>query len=129
MSATIQSEALSRALSCAAFYETDCVISPEVGLSVPAAFIYDGASGLKMVIAPKIRELDPAYNSSVRTVLVQDPIDGKKHTVLEFNDTITVEFLEGVTRSLVTQTVSGSQAYCVQLLRVAIEATCWSEID
>ena len=129
MSTAIQAEALSRALSCGAFYETDCVLSPEVGLSVPAAFVYDQESGLKMAIAPKITQLDPAYNSTVRTVAFQDPKDEKRYAELDFNDTITVQFLEGVKRALVTQTFYGTQAYCIQMLRIAIDSSCWSEID
>lgn len=129
MSAAIQSEAVSRALSCGAFHETDCVLSPEVGLSVPAAFVYDQAAGLNMVIAPKITALHAGHNSSVRTVAFQDPAGERRHAELEFNDTITVEFLEGGTRSLATETFTGSSAYCIQMLRLAIEPACWAEID
>eukprot|EP00966_Prymnesium_polylepis_P305344 7056061-Prymnesium_polylepis.1 len=54
MSSQTQSAATERAMECATHFETDCILSPEIGLSVPAAFVYDQENGLKMITAPKI---------------------------------------------------------------------------
>ena len=37
MSSATQIESTDRALACAAHFQTDCILSPEVGLSIPAA--------------------------------------------------------------------------------------------
>ncbi len=129
MSAATQNEAIDRALTCAAHYETDCVISPEVGLSVPAAFVYDQMDGLKMVIAPKIVPLTHDHNSTVKLVGLQDPHEKLPNVQIHFNDTINVEYLKGGTRRMTTEIMDGPAAYCVQLLRLAFDPACWGEID
>ena len=129
MSAATQNEAIERALTCAAHYETDCIIAPEVGLSVPAAFVYDQLEGLKMVIAPKIVPLSHEHNSTVKLVGFQDPHEKLPNVPIHFNDTINVEYLKGGTRRMTTEVMDGPAAYCVQLLRLAFDPTCWGEID
>ena len=129
MSIATQYVALDRALTCAAHYETDCVISPEVGLSVPAAFVYDQENGLKMLIAPKILPLDASANSTVKLVGFQDPVAGRSNAQLYLNNTVRVEYMEGGTRRMHIDTVHNSSAYCVQLLRLAFDPVCWNEID
>ena len=129
MSAATQNEAIDRALACAAHYETDCIISPEVGLSVPAAFVYDSLEGLKMVIAPKFVSLPHDHNSTVKLVGFQDPHEKLPNTPMHFNDTINVEYLKGGDRRMKTEVMDGSAAYCVQLLRISFDNACWKEID
>lgn len=128
MSAAVQAEALNRALNCAAFHETDCILSPEVGLAVPAAFVYDEKDGLKMAIAPKIVSF-PETTAVSRTIELRDPKDDTVIKHVEMHDSVDVEFLHGGTKSMVQQVFNGSASYCVQLLRVAIEQSCWNEID
>lgn len=129
MSVATQNTAKDRALSCAANFNTDCILSPEVGLSVPAAFVYDPAGGLKMLIAPKITEVPKGQISTRHTLAFQHP-DGKRTGVqFQFNSTVNVEYLEGGTRKMTTELLSGEDAYCVQLLRIAFDAACWAEID
>ena len=128
MGSATQTEALNRALSCAAHYETDCILSPEVGLSVPAAFVYDPIDGLKMVIAPKLSGIQGQDGQSDRLIEFRDP-DGKRHTQLEMKNAINVEFLRGGSRHMSTETFTDTAAYCVQLLRIAFDSACWSEID
>lgn len=128
MGQSIQHEALNRALSCAAYHETDCILSPEIGFAAPAAFVYDPENGLKMVIAPKpIGELDDA-KSEERTVEFRDP-DGRRHTQLQLKTEVAAEYLEGGKRHMSVETFNGTAAYCVQLLRIAFDQSCWSEID
>ena len=125
MSQATQNEALNRALACAAFYETDCILSPEIGLSVPAAFVYDEANGLKM-LSLKLVDLTSEYVSTSKQVF-QDPT--KRLAELEMRDVINVEYLRGGARRMTTEVVNGTAAYCVQLLRVAFDTSCWSEVD
>jgi hypothetical protein len=126
-SASVQSEALERALACAARHETDCILSPEVGLSVPAAFVYDQEAGLRMLIAPRL--LPPLNESVTKLVEFRHPTTEKGLAQLSLNDTVHVEALEGGTRQMRTETLYGSAAYCVQLLRMAFSPSCWKEID
>ena len=126
-SASVQSEALERALACAARHETDCILSPEVGLSVPAAFVYDQEAGLRMLIAPRL--LPPANESLTKLVAFRHPTTEQSFAQLSLNASVTVEALEGGTRQMRTETLDGSAAYCVQLLRMAFSPSCWREID
>lgn len=129
MSAATQNQAIERALTCAAHYETDCIISPEVGLSVPAAFVYDPLAGLKMVIAPKFVPLTQDKHGSPKLVGFQDPHGNLPNVPIHVNDTVNVEYLEGGTRRMTTEVMHDSAAFCVQLLRMAFDSDCWSEID
>lgn len=128
MSASDQAEALDRANECASHHNTDCILSPEVGLSVPAAFVYDDAVGLKMIIAPKIMETQ--HETKATTVAFQMPDDGRRTGVqIEFNSSVSVQYLEGVSRQLSVSTFSGHAAYCIQMLRMAFADDCWQQID
>lgn len=128
ISQATQTEALKRALSCAAFYETDCILSPEVGLSVPAAFVYDSLDGLKMIIAPKILEVTQEYSTGFKLIEFRHPNE-KRHAQIEMKDIVNVEYLRGGARRMSTEMFNDSAAYCVQLLRIAFDSSCWSEID
>lgn len=128
MSQATQSEALSRALACASTFETDCVLSPEIGLSVPAAFVYDESEGLKMVIAPKIASLPADAESTEDLVELRDPTDHKL-AQLTMQSTISVEYLRGGQRRMTREVFNDTAAYCVQLLRIAVDDACWREID
>ena len=44
---TVASEATRRALECAAYHQTECVQSYEIGVRLPASFIYD-ETGIRM---------------------------------------------------------------------------------
>jgi hypothetical protein len=132
--------AIDRANRCAAFYETECVISPEIGVSIPAAFVYDKTEGttMRMLIAPRIIPSanaggdtvgDGWENMDVRAIRVQDPEEKTNGRVAEFNHTIKVEYLPGGSRAPVSETLTGSDAYCVQLLRAAFVEDCWKQLD
>jgi len=124
--------AIDRAVKCAAHYETECVISPEIGVSIPAAFVYDPeGTGMRMIIAPRI--IFPtgvtAEDLDVRTVRVQDPEEQTSGRLAEFNYSVKVEYLPGGSRSPVTEVLNGSDAYCVQMLRAAFVEECWQQLD
>lgn len=129
MTAATQSEAQSRALACAAHLETDCLLSPEVGFTVPAAFVYDAHEGVTMLVAPKLLTVPPEANVTERLIALQDPRDGHPTSQLTFADTVHVEYQRGGSRSMTTELLTGSAAYCVQLLRLAFSADCWRRID
>lgn len=120
--------AIERAVKCAAHYETECVIAPEIGVSIPAAFVYDPeGTGMRMIIAPRI--LPPADLPDVRTIRVQDPDEQTSGRLVEFNHSIHIEYLPGGSRAPVSETLNGSDAYCVQLLRAAFVDECWAQLD
>jgi hypothetical protein len=121
-------QASTRALRCAAAYGVQCVLSPEVGLALPAAFLYDyERSAMRMLVAPKLlpREATPVH------VRVSPPdSDGITQTrTVVLNDTVWAEYLDGETKSLGSESLEGEEAFCVQLLRQAFEASCWKALD
>lgn len=129
MASNSASRAIARAVQCAAFFETECVISPEVGVSIPAAFVYNPEdSGMRMLIAPRILPL-PDGEGDPRTIRVQDPEEKTNGHVTMFNHTIKVEYLPGGSRAPVSEVLNGSDAYCVQMLRAAFAADCWAQLD
>ena len=130
MSVSVQQEALTRALDCATAHDTDCILSPEVGLTVPAAFVYDNAAGLKMLIAPKILPLPDGISPEPKIIDVQMPADGRRTgTQVAFSSSVHLEFLEGGSREVKQAVFSGPAAHCAQLLRVAFGQDCWDQID
>jgi hypothetical protein len=125
MASSGASRAIERAVRCAAFFETECVLSPEIGVSIPAAFVYDpSGEGMRMLIAPRILD-----GNDTRTVRVQDPEENTNGWILELNRTIRVEYLPGGSRTPVSESLTGSDAYCVQLLRSAFVDECWQQLD
>tara|TARA_B100001109_G_scaffold252407_1_gene248306 strand:- start:44 stop:637 length:594 start_codon:yes stop_codon:yes gene_type:complete len=127
MGAHTQIEATERALACAAHFETDCILSAEIGLAVPAAFVYDQEEGLRMLIAPKMLPLVDNHNTTEKRIGVQNPGSPMREQV--YNDTVRVQYLRGGTRVMETNVLTGSSAYCTQLLRSAFDSACWKEID
>ena len=121
-------QASARALRCAAAYGVQCVLSPEVGLAMPAAFLYNyERSVMRMLVAPKLlpRESTPVH------VRVSPPdSDGITQTrTVVLNETVWVEYLDGETKSLGSEALEGEDAFCVQLLRQAFEPSCWRALD
>jgi hypothetical protein len=121
-------QASARALRCAAAYGVECVLSPEIGLAMPAAFLHDyDSSSMRMLIAPKLlpRESEPAH------VRVAPPdSDGVTSTrTMVLNKTVMVEYLDGKTKQLHSEVLSMDAAFCVQLLRHAFEPACWRGLE
>ena len=120
--------AAERAMRCTAAFGSECVLSPEIGLAMPAAFLYDHASTkMRMLIAPKL----VPHESTQQHVRVSPPdSDGITQTrTLVLNETIQIEYLDGQTKALGTGILHGSEAFCVQLLRRAFEPSCWKALD
>ena len=133
-SASTPSRARERALACAGRHGTECLLSPEIGLALPAAFLYtasgEGMGTMRMVLGPRL--LDAGSNQQQQQhVRVAPPTgDGMTNTrTFLFNRTVRVEYLDGASRSMVTTELHGEAAYCVQLLRAAFEGRCWKQLD
>tara|TARA_B110000967_G_C18769564_1_gene502329 strand:+ start:344 stop:1021 length:678 start_codon:yes stop_codon:yes gene_type:complete len=141
LSSIIQEEAMQRAFQCASHFETECILSPEVGLAIPSAFVYDPQDGLRMIIAPKLWSLRDAphkmkaTNSSNETTLTlvdfQDPQENI-HTRLHFHETIVAvsyTFLDYIGRclhvvaSLTNVTPNVSQEYLDGETREIVHST------
>jgi hypothetical protein len=120
--------ASTRAMRCAAAYGVECLLSPEIGLAMPAAFLYDHAtSSMRMMIAPKLL----ARESEQVHVRVSPPdSDGITQTRTHvLNETVRVEYLDGQSQGLGSGLLQQEEAFCVQLLRLAFEPTCWKALD
>lgn len=126
--AAAYASAKARAMRCTAAYGTECVLSPEIGLAMPAAFLYDHAtSSMRMLIAPKLLP----HESQQQHVRVSPPdSDGITQTrTLVLNETVRVEYLDGQSKGLGSGLLQQEEAFCVQLLRLAFEPTCWAALD
>lgn len=118
--------ATERAARCAFKAETECVLSTEIGLSVPTAFVVDQTteSGMVAIIAPKIvTQEDEKY---VRVSVPPDSIF--EVSVTTMNHSIVVEYMDGF-KHMKKMQLTGSKAFCVQLLRRAYDSTCWANLD
>lgn len=127
-SANTPARAASRAFACAALASTECVLSPEVGYAIPAAFLYDhGSYSVTTVVAPKLLP----HESHTEHVRVAPPDgDGMMDTfTLPFNASVRVEFLDGITKRLRVEEFRGEEAFCIQLLRHSYEPLCWEKLD
>lgn len=126
--------AATRALRCAGVAETECVLSPEVGLALPAAFLINASTGnVRPLVAPRLLpppESDappPALQRVRASVPGADAMFGTK--TFHFEKQIRVEFLDGASRRMQTVQLTGQEAYCVQLLREAYEPACWANLE
>lgn len=126
ISPMMANSAVERAIKCGAQHDTHCVISGEIGFSAPAAFVYDEAEGFRMMLAPRIL---PTEGSTIKMVRMQDPSQHAANVIMHFNSSITIEYMSGGSRSVKTETVTGSEAYCVQTLRASILPACWTTLD
>jgi len=120
--------ASTRAMRCAAAFGVECVLSPEIGLAMPAAFLYDYAtSTMRMLIAPK---LVPSESNQTHVRVSPPDSDGITQTrTLVLNETVRVEYLDGQSKALGTGVLRQEEAFCVQLLRQAFEPDCWKALD
>lgn len=124
LASSATSLALERATKCATVFELDCVLSAEIGLSVPAAFLYSHELvGMQMLLAPSII----SGGSEVKVRINQQ--SDARHFYRRFNETITVAYMPSGRRAPVTETFTGSAAWCVQLLRAAYSSECWAQLD
>lgn len=117
--------AFDRALRCAALAGTECILSPEVGLSTPACFIV-GNTVTRMILAPRLLDQENPQSANVR---VTNPGNHMSTKTLRLYSTVRVEYLDASTRRVAIESFSGNEAYCVQLLRLAFNESCWTALD
>ena len=121
-----------RALRCAAAHETECVISPEIGLSSPMAFVFDASGAVKEYLAPKVVDFEHRhveYEPAQAHVRISQPDDGAQTKTVLMNSTLLVHYLDVPSRSMKSEVVEGVHAYCIQLLRAAFSDACWKLIE
>ena len=97
---------------CAAAFSTECILSPEIGLAVPSAFLYSHeTNSMKQGIAPRIlpHTETRGYETAKRHVRVTTPDTQATRSEI-FNTTITAEYLDGTTRGLVVSQFDGKDA-------------------
>lgn len=123
LASTTASKAIERASKCSVAFESECILSPEIGLGIPAAFVpSEDGTNMAMLVAPRIIEATDS-----RHVKVDNP--GGKARVLKLNYTVRVEYLPGGSRTPVLADLHGPDAWCVQLLRKSFVPDCWAELD
>ena len=120
--------ASTRAMACGALFGAECILSPEVGFALPAAFLYSHQdSTMNTIVAPKLLQ----HDSEIVHVRVAPPSgDGLLDTfTTQFNSTISVEYMDGVSKQLITAIFKDDDAFCIQLLRRSYEELCWEKLD
>lgn len=117
--------AFARALACAARVGTQCVLSPEIGLAVPAAFLVKPMETV-MVLAPRILESPDNATVGVR---LRDPANSLNTRKLRFNRTVRASYMDGRTRKQEERVFTGDDAHCISLLRVSFAPSCWANLD
>jgi hypothetical protein len=122
-SAATPAQAFVRAKRCAAHFDSACVLSAEIGLAIPAAFLVHGAEAT-MVLAPKIVRAEDE-----RRVRVHSPTSVLTSRTYRFNRSLSAEHVDGASRTVKTTTFVGDDAYCVQLLRRSFAQSCWDALD
>lgn len=117
--------ALARAAKCATTGTTNCVLHGEIGFAIPTAFIYDASEGMRAIVAPRLL----SFESPVLNIRLLDPEGMHPNKLFEWNTTIKVEYLKFGARSMTIETLTGTDAYCVQSLRHSVSKACWDQLD
>lgn len=126
----VESEGVERAVKCAARHSTDCVLAPEIGVGLPAVFLYDSKNGMRLLLAPRMLEIEPMMDEMESLdVRIHDPSDESASRVLAMRRRVRVEFITTKSKALQVETLSGVDAFCVQLLRSAVAQSCWDALD
>lgn len=132
ISYTTGKKAIERAIKCGAQFDTQCILSGEIGFSAPAAFIYDAESGFRMILAPRFvtEEGDTEEDVGIsKLVRIQDPSEKAPNSLIKFNSSVTVEYITPGSRAVVTEKLQGHDAFCIQALRLSVSPSCWKELD
>ena len=117
-------EAVRRASVCAAEAEVECVLSTEIGMGFPAAFVFEEGA-MRAIVAPQLL----AHASENATFQVYDPYSKRYTGSYVFDREIKAEFLLNDDRHPTTEILNGTSAYCVSLLRQAFTKGCWSALE
>ena len=124
-SVSTPAKAFSRALACASRFKTSCILSPEIGLAVPAAFILRPDEVL-MVVAPLIM---PTHSNQTVQVRIHEPSRRFSSRTVRFNTSVKASYMNGQTRRQDTSEFVGDEAHCISLLRASFSPACWKALD
>jgi hypothetical protein len=129
-------DALRTADKCARAAGVHCILSAEVGLELPAVFIWDMKSdSMRAILAPR-RQMQYESTQIKSRVRVGHPLDpsavaGDVHAK-EFvmSKSVQVEYVDGRSGSvkMVHATFNESDAYCVQLLDQSVSEECAADL-
>ena len=131
---SITNAAISRSVRCSAAYDLECILSSEIGFAVPAAFVPDhtSSSGMRELIAPKIIEEwsgeSKETHDTEKFIRIHVPSDNFNTRTVRMNNTAVVEYMTKDKR-MVRETLSNTDVFCVNLLRVAFSPSCWQTLD
>ena len=117
-------EAVRRAGVCAAEAELECILSIEIGLGFPVAFVFEDGQ-MRAIVAPQLLP----HESENATFQVFDPYTQRYTGAYVFDREIKAEFLDGQDRHPTTEVLNGTVAYCVSLLRQAFTPECWAALE
>ena len=117
-------EAVRRASVCAAEAELECILSTEIGLGFPAAFVFDDGA-MRAIVAPQLLP----HESENATFQVYDPRTQRYTGTYLFDREIKAEFLQNDDRHPTTEVLNGTAAHCVSLLRRAFTPACWAALE
>ena len=123
----IESQAVERAAACPARPDR-LRARAEVGVGLPALFVYDATQGMRMLLAPRMLERETLETDGV-DVRVHDPSGDTGSRVVPMSEAVRVEFLTTSSKALQIETLYGVDAFCVQLVRHAISQACWDALD
>lgn len=125
-SVSVFQAATDRAVRCASKAQVHCVLSSEIGFSLPAAYISEQTAhaGMLSIIAPKITTMGEEVH--VRVHVPPDSLFESTTTIL--NNSISVEYMND-NKEMKSGVFKGKDAFCIQLLRSAFEASCWERLD
>jgi hypothetical protein len=127
LSSNTMATALERAEQCLLKTSSECVLSFEIGLALPAAFINDHKRGeIVTVIAPKLIELSDEHTHQTTSVRASNPRGQYRDYIM--NTSIYVEYMNE-NRHLEKTVFHNDSAYCIQLLRLAYINHCWISLD
>ena len=119
---------LQRATRCAVRASEVCVLSHEVGLELPGAFVWNASeSRMRLFLMPRTHVV---VDARVKRVALFPPgsragVYGDAHsTILELAQEVGVEHYDAWTRQLRSDVVREDAAYCLQLLRTSVPAEC-----
>jgi len=128
--------ALDKAERCARETGETCVLSHEVGFTVPAVFVYNATlARMRTILVPNIDREHAALQNKSR-VLVGDPLaevmqSSDPHTrEYVFAKSVHIKYLSnagGHGFRDETDTIEDTEAYCVQLLNATLTDACKTE--
>ena len=130
-------QALEVAMRCAQRSHEACVLSHEVGYTLPAAFVWDSSKAqMRSFVLPRLYALD---NATQRRVALFAPgtrsQTGAHHgiswwdqvgasTILLMNETLDIEYFDVHEKTHRREAIEHEAAFCVQLLRQTLPDDC-----